>query len=248
MDKLKQWLALSLLALLAILAGGWFLLIAPERSEAADLRSQAEAEQLTNDQLETQLEVLRAKAEELPEKQAELAEVARKVPAGPALPELVRALTAAAREAGVVLASVTPGTPVPLVADAPAVPAAPVEGAQTPAAPAPGTAASSGGLSQVPLVLDVQGDFYETEQFLALLEELPRAVRVTSLVVQVGEDSATSSRETLRSTVTASAYMTSAAAASASAPSAAAPAAPAVGGPTGTGATGSTADSTAPAQ
>ena len=233
MDRLKQWLALSLVALLAILAGGWFLLVAPERTQAAELRAQAESERLTNEQLETQLEVLRTKAEQLPAKRAELAEVAEKLPAGPALPDLVRALTAAARRAGVALTSVTPGAPVALAAAAPAAAAAPVAPADGSAAPAPApapapAAPTASGLSEVPLVLEAEGDFYELEQFLAELEDLPRALRVTALVVQAGEETATSSREQLRATVTASAYMKPAAA-----PAAAVPAAPVVQGATG---------------
>jgi Tfp pilus assembly protein PilO len=239
-DRLRQWLAISLVALLAILAGGWFLLIAPERSEAAELRAQAEAEQLTNEQLETQLEVLRARAVQLPAKRAELVEVAEKVPAGPSLPELVRALTAAARDAGVALTSVTPGAPAALAAPVPAAPVAPVEGA----AAVPGPAAS--GLSEVPVVLEAEGDFYELEQFLAELEDLPRALRVTALVVQAGEDSGTASSERLRATVTASAYMRAA-----SAPPPAVPAAPVVQGATDAAppvpATGGAAASAAPA-
>ena len=157
MDRLKQWLALSLVALLAILAGGWFLLIAPERSEAEELRVQADAAQVANEQLETQLEVLRTKAEQLPAKRAELAEVAEKVPTGPSLPVLVRALTAAARDAGVDLTAVTPGAPLALAAAAPAAPAAPAEGAAP--VPAPAAPAATAGLSEVPVVLEAEGDF-----------------------------------------------------------------------------------------
>ena len=238
MDRLKQWLALSLVALLAILAGGWFLLIAPEHSEAEEVRAQAEAAQGVNSQLETQLKVLRAKAEQLPAKRAELAEVAEKVPTGASLPVLVRALTAAAREAGVELTSVTPGTPVALAA---AVPAGrrwhrPRTQPRTQLRTQPRTqplCPSPPPLRFQPpdcrrslVVLDAEGDFYELEEFLAELKDLPRALRVTSLVVQAGEDGGTGSGKGLRATVTASAY---ARAASASAP-VPVPAAPAVQG------------------
>ena len=255
MDALKRWLLLSLVALLAILAGGWSLLVAPQRSEAADLRAQAEAAQLTNAQLETQLEVLRAKAEELPGKRAELAEVAEKVPAGASLPALVRALTGAAREAGVVLTSVTPGTPVPLAAAAPAAatPAASAPAAADPAAaagsaaaaaPVDPAAAGGSGVSEIPVVLEVEGGFYELEQFLAVLEDLPRAVRLTSLVVQADSAAATTRSSALRSTVTASAFMTADAAAGA--PAAAASAAPVVQGATEAGTPAPTAGPAAP--
>ncbi len=37
MDKLKQWVALTVVGVLAIVAAGWFLLVAPKHSEADDL-------------------------------------------------------------------------------------------------------------------------------------------------------------------------------------------------------------------
>ena len=36
MDKAKQWIALAAVAVIAILAAGWFLVVSPKRSEAAD--------------------------------------------------------------------------------------------------------------------------------------------------------------------------------------------------------------------
>ena len=131
MDKVKQWIAVTVLAALAVLAGGWFLVVAPARSEAAELRDQAVLQEGTNTSLATSLEVLRTKAEGLPEKEAELAEVARRIPPGPALPELLRSLEGAAASAGVSLTSVVPAPPVAVQAPAPAVP---VEAVPDPAA------------------------------------------------------------------------------------------------------------------
>ena len=112
MDKLKQWIVLTVVGCMAVLAAGWFLLISPKKAEAADLVAQTASQEATNDGLRTQLEVLKAQAKDLPKKQAELARVQAKIPDDPALPTLIRALTGAAADAGVELVSVTPGAPV----------------------------------------------------------------------------------------------------------------------------------------
>ena len=90
MDKLKQWVALTLLGCLAIAAAGWFLLVSPKRSEAAELRAQTESQEATNAKLRNELQVLKAQAKDLPKEQAKLAAVAAKIPDNPALPGLVR--------------------------------------------------------------------------------------------------------------------------------------------------------------
>ena len=189
MDKLKQWVALAVVACLGILAAGWFLLVSPKKAEAADLQAQTASQDAANAQLRTQLEVLKAQAKDLPKKQADLARVAAKIPGDPALPSLIRALTAAGTSAGVQLVSVTPGTPAAFAAPAavagavppPADPAAPADAA-APATAAVPAAGPAGTLAQIPLTLNVVGGYFEVAQFMANLENLPRALRVTNLV------------------------------------------------------------------
>lgn len=192
MDKLKQWVALTVVGCLAIMAAGWFLLVSPKRTEAADLRVQAAEQQSANSQLETELQVLQAQAKELPKEQAKLAAVAAKIPDNPALPSMVRALLEASTRTGVELVSVAPGEPelvAPAVPAAPAAPAAgqaaPAEGAApaAPGAPAPGPA---GQLASIPLSVNVVGDYFEVQAFVAALEELPRALRVHTLNISPG--------------------------------------------------------------
>lgn len=202
MDKLRPLVALAVLAALALLAGGWFLLIAPERSEAAALREQGEVQLATNAQQRTQLEVLRNKAKALPDKERELAEVATKIPTDPRLPALLRALSAAGRSAGVQVQTVTPGAPAPVTAPADA------------AAP-PAAGATAGALSAIPLSIQVAGGFAEVEQFVAELEELPRALRITGLNVAPGGDTAggaaVAQGRSLSSTITGSVFLAPAA-------------------------------------
>jgi hypothetical protein len=141
--------------------------------------------------------VLKAQAKDLPKKQADLARVATKIPDNPAMPSLIRALTSAATSAGVELVSVTPGAPAAVEAPSPSPgragaaaegPAPDPRGPAAPAArrscPAPrlparrrmpraGALATSREHQRV-------GGYFEVSQFLAELESLPRALRVTA--------------------------------------------------------------------
>lgn len=195
MDKLKQWVALTVVGIVAVLAAGWFLLVAPRHAEAAGLRQQASEQEGSNSQLRTALAVLKAQAKDLPKEQAKLALVAAKLPDNPAEPELLRALAAAADTAGVELVSIAPGalapaTPVvaPAVASKAADAATPSPAAATPASVTPPAAAASsaGTLMAMPVTISVAGGYYEVEQYLAALEDLTRAFRVTALAVTPG--------------------------------------------------------------
>ena len=190
MDKLKQYVVFTVLGCLMVLAAGWFLLVSPKRSEAADLRAQGEAQVAANAQLQTKLTVLKAQAKDLPKQQAKLAAVAAKIPDNPALPALIRALTTASTAAGIELVSVTPGAPAAAgaatVAGRPAGPAAaPATGAAPAAAPA-AASASAGQLASIPLTLSVAGGYFQVQQFLANLENLPRSMRITGLTLAPG--------------------------------------------------------------
>ena len=219
MDKVKQYVALTALASLAILAGSYQLLISPKKDEAAAVREQTASTVSANAGLRTQLQVLQAQAKELPKKQADLARVAAKIPDNPALPALIRALTAASISAGVEFVSVIPGQPTAFVAPAAGV-VAPVDpAAAAAAAPAPAPAAqgasATGELASIPVTLNVVGDFFEIEQFLANLENLPRALRVTNLVLTPGAQptaggtvaSSTEDGRSLTSTITGTVFL-----------------------------------------
>lgn len=189
MDKMKQWVALAAVAALVILAGGWFLLVSPKRTSAADLRAQAETKQRANLALETTLADLRAKAKALPAQQAKLAAVAAKIPDNSAMPNLIRALNAAAASTGVELVSMAPGQPTavaPPVATG-KVTAAPTTSGTTAATPSV-TAGSTavGTLRSIPVNLSVVGSYFQVAEYLDRLENLTRAFRVTSFSLAPG--------------------------------------------------------------
>lgn len=166
MSQTRKWSALAVLAVAVVFVASWFLLVAPKRGAAADLRQQTSDQQAANSALVQKLAVLKAQAADLPKRKAELALVRQQIPDNPALPSLVRDLTAAGRAAGVTVLSLAPATPTPVVLTA----AQPVAATGAAAAPA---------LYQVPFTLKVTGSYFETEQFVNRLEKLRRAFLVT---------------------------------------------------------------------
>ncbi|MCU1590207.1 MAG: hypothetical protein JWP11_1463 [Frankiales bacterium] len=182
MDKLKQYVVFTVLGCLVVLAGGYFLLVSPKRSDAADLRTKAAGVVSDNANLSNQLAVLKSQAKELPKKQAELAAVAAKIPDNPALPALIRALTTAGVATGIELVSVTPGAPVATAAG-PAGAVAPAAPAAAAAAPA---ATSAGTLTAIPVSLSAVGTYVAVKNFVAQLENLSRSMRVSNLVIAPG--------------------------------------------------------------
>jgi Tfp pilus assembly protein PilO len=213
-SKMKQWVALTAVGCLAVLAAGWFLLVSPKRGDAAAIRDEVASQNTTNSSLQTQLAMLKAQAKTLPAQQAKLALVAAKIPDNPALPALIRALSKAADDAGVELVSLAPGQPATVVA---AAPAAPAPGATT-TGPAAGSGAavgaqaaglgttskpagapvtlgsttagassfSPGVLTSIPLTINVVGGYFQVEQFFDRVEQLARATKVTGFTMVPG--------------------------------------------------------------
>lgn len=191
MSKLQQWVALGVVAVLAVLSAGWFLLVGPTRSEAAALREQAVQQDLTNARVRTQLQVLQAQADALPEQRARLAVATERIPDAPRLPALVRALGAAAEESDVELVSIVPGLPEPVTATSTGTPTTTPTGTTAEAAPEatrPVPAGGVGTLHALPVTLNVVGGYFQIERYLDALEDLPRAWRVSGLTVAPGAD------------------------------------------------------------
>ena len=203
--KMKQWVALTAVGVLAVMAAGWFLLVSPKRGEASNIRAQVASQDSTNSGLQTQLAMLKAQAKTLPQQQAKLARVAAKIPDNPALPSLIRALSAAAEDAGVELVSIAPSGPTPVAAAAttPTTPGATgAAGASNARSAVPGAASgassstpvtltgsapsskfSAGTLTAIPVSINVVGGYFQVEQFLDKLEGLARAAKVTAFTL-----------------------------------------------------------------
>ncbi len=238
MDKMKQYVALTVVGCLAVLAAGWFLLVSPKKAEATDLQTQAASQDSTNQTLRTKLAMLKAQAKDLPKQQAKLAAVAAKIPENPALPALIRALDSASAEAGVELVSIAPGQPAAAAAAVAAAPVAPAPGAAAaaPAAPAAAgtTSAAAGSLATIPVAINVVGGYFEVQQFMSGLEGLSRAFRATALTLAPGTNPVTKPSttavsaddgKTITATITGSVFMAAGATAQ---PAVTTPVAPAV--------------------
>lgn len=216
MGKLKQWIALTVVASLALLAAGWFLLISPKRATAAEVRTQTAATVAATDQMKTQLSVLKGQASKLPDEQAKLDAASAKIPADLGMPDLLRLLAAAATSSGVELVSVSPAALAP-VAGAVAAPAAATaadtdEAAAPSAAPtAPAGAAGAGSLNSANVSMNVVGSYFRVQQFLVALEDLPRAVRVSNLTLApggaAGPGAADAGAQALTTTITGQVYV-----------------------------------------
>lgn len=225
MTPTRLWSLVTAVTVAVVLGGGWFLLVAPKRSEAADLRDQTQVQLAANDTLALRIEQLAAQYEQLPAERARLAELRRNIPATPALPALIRDLSAAARASGAELVSVAPGTITPLVQGGTPV------AAPTPAAGAEGSteapaAAPTAALQYIPVTLTTEGSFVALKRFLHGLEELDRSFLVTGIAANVTSDEESVTTE-LTSTVQGRVFLNRGATTTGAATPAAAPTTPA---------------------
>src|SRR5205823_8545904 len=146
MEKMKQWSMLTALGVVGVLAAGWFLLVTPQHAHAKDLRTQAQAVQTTTSQLNGQIQQLKAQQTGVAAQQRTLAHIATQIPDNPALPTLIRQLSAAAHDSGVTLVSLAPSQPTAVTA------------AGTPTA-----AGATSALAQIPIAVSVTGSYFNIE-------------------------------------------------------------------------------------
>jgi Tfp pilus assembly protein PilO len=175
MTKMRQWTILTAVAVVVVLAAGWFLLVKPQRSHASSLRATAATQQTANAGLEATISQLEAEQKGLPKAQAALQKFATEVPDNAAEPTIIRQLSAAANRADVDMVTLTPGQASTVTtADTTPVttPSGTVQGL-TPAAATPTT------LVELPLSFGITGTYPNVESFFLALEKLPRSILVT---------------------------------------------------------------------
>jgi Tfp pilus assembly protein PilO len=187
MTKLRQLWLLTALGSLAVLAGGYFLLVSPQASKAAALREEADTQLQANRQIQSSIALLNKQKKDLPKLQAELEKFAIKIPNNPALPSLIRGLSDAADASGVQLNSISPAVPnwtkgVNLT-----------NRTQTNSTiSAPGGAV----LVDIPVAIEVSGTYGQISQFFSELESLPRAMMVGGFALRPGGPTGTSASAT----------------------------------------------------
>jgi Tfp pilus assembly protein PilO len=219
MTRARQWSVLTAVACLAVMAAGWFILVKPQRTHATSLRDQASQVDQSNQALESQIAHLRAQAKDLPAQQRTLAKIATQVPDSPALPTLIRQLSAAADGAGVNLVSLAPGQPALVQAPVAVTPTGTTPTGTTPTGTSPAATTATGAasapgsvLASIPLQVQVQGTYFNIELFFKAIESLPRGMLVTQFGAAPVQQGATAGGQTiapgtLNVTLTASVFM-----------------------------------------
>jgi Tfp pilus assembly protein PilO len=177
----RATIIIAAVAGIAVLAGGWFLLVAPVKSDISKVKAQSSQQQSDNDSARLQLQSMQSIAKDLPAEKAELAVLTQRVPNEVDLPAILRSMQALAKASGVSLVSITPTAPSPLV--------------------------SAPGIATVGIGLNVTGGYAEIEQFDSALEGLQRTFLVSGFSLTGGASTsggtAASSTPSTTSTITA---------------------------------------------
>ena len=163
-----------------------FLLVRPKMSEVSTTEDDLQVAEDQEVTLAAQLNALQDAQAAAPETEQEIAAIDAEIPPTADLPSLFRLLQGAADRSVVDFFSFTPGTP------------------------APNTA---GTFSTIASQVTVSGGYFAIDEFLFLLETLPRAAKVTTLAVTPssaasGETTTTTSTNNLQLQVTVEFYTT----------------------------------------
>ena len=171
MTETRKWTFAAIAAALVVALAGWFLLISPKRAEVAEINAATEAQEQTNAQLQTDIEVLQQKNKDLPEKQAELRALQTKIPQSEELASYIRLMQDLAKDSGVKFTTMTPTSPVPVGATADATGALPMDT-----------------LAALNVDLTVQGSYFEIADFVNELETASRYTLVTGYSITEEEE------------------------------------------------------------
>lgn len=216
MDKNRIWIMGAVLVSVVVLVGGWFLAIAPQLGSAAQAAAQKAQVDDQNASYAAQVRALQAAHAKLPQTEAELAELAKAIPANAGMPAFYDELNAVAAATGVTITKVAPSDAVPYVPPvAPSTPtAASTQGSSSPssatpspsptpaATPAPAPTAVPGmppvldpsitakNLSLIPFVVTVSGTGNAIQQFTNGVQSGDRLFLVTGVSISAANSGA----------------------------------------------------------
>jgi Tfp pilus assembly protein PilO len=181
-SRTSRWSLGTALLCVLLLAMAWFLLISPRRADAADLTSQAAAENAQIGTLQQQLAQLKEQYAGLAKQKDQLKAIKAQLPPDADVSALVRNLLDFAGTAGISLDSVTPGAPVVLGSDGS------VDANAT---------ATVGSVISVPLAINVTGQYFENSLYLKYLQtQMTRSILISGLSVVPATTSATTTTAT----------------------------------------------------
>lgn len=202
-SKPQTWYIGAAIVAVLLLVAGWFLLVAPAKSNAADLQAQADSVAAQNVTTQGQIDQLKAQSKNLPAQEAQIAAIRTRIPTTPALPALIRDLSAQATAAGVSLDSLTPGPPTLTSGGA----------ATTTTTGAGNTPVAPGRVSQIPITMKVTGNFANVRLFMNGIEQMQRSFLVSGLAIAQnaaaasGSSATTTTAGNLSTTVTGTVFM-----------------------------------------
>lgn len=145
-------LILTILVVIVGLALIYFFAVNPRRTELSDIRAEIETEEQRTQQLEAELDRLRALQERAPELEAELAEIRGFVPLRAEVSNLIFQIQEAANRAGLDFVQISPELP-----------KQPPEGAA---------------LAEVRMTIGAKGGYFAVQDFIRRLYDLDRALRL----------------------------------------------------------------------
>ena len=177
----RQWVLVTALLCLAILALGFMFLVKPQHKKASDVKAQTADVQTQVTQLRSKLATLTQEKKDIVGEQAKLAQYVQQLPKDPQEPTLLRSVQQAATDAKVDLTTLNPSAPA----------------AFTPTATTAGTTAASAtdtsGLQVIKMQMAVSGSYFELENFLDSLEGLQRSMLVDTFTIAGGASSSSAS-------------------------------------------------------
>ena len=207
----RMWRVAGIAAAVLLLVGAWFALISPTLQSAAALELETASQQAASQQLESRISLLKKQSEELPAQEAILAEIQQRMPPTVALPTLIRNLTTVAKNANVIVASVTPSRPTLIAAPVVAVPpptdaTAESDSAEESAdAPTP-VAPAAPQVEAVSLNISACGTFAQLRNYLREVESMQRVAMVSSVSISRGSCAEGAAEDALTAAITANVF------------------------------------------
>ncbi len=203
MKKLQgatAWYLGAGLAGLMVLVAGWFLLVSPQQGTAAEIQATANAKASNVQTLQLQIAKLKVDSKNLPALQKEVAATRSHLPSTPSMSALLRDISNQAKAAGVILVGVTPQQPTQLVA-------VPNQGSASGASSLSG----AGQVNEIPLTIQITGNFAHVRTFLTDIENLNRSILLTDVDITRGDTASdASSSKALKATLTGRTFMANA--------------------------------------
>jgi type IV pilus assembly protein PilO len=200
MTNVKAWYLGAGLAAMLVFVAGWFLLVSPQQNQASEIQAAVDAKTSNVQTLEMQIAKLKVDSKNLVAIQQQAKELRGHLPSTPSMPALIRDIANQAKSSGAILVGITPAQPAKLV-------------------PIPNQANASGDMSlsapgqvnEIPLTIQITGNYAQVRNFLTDIENLNRSILLTDVDVTRGDTAAdASSSKELKATLSGRTFMANA--------------------------------------